>query len=122
MESRDARIAENESLFREMNERLAAWEERQAAPATTRHMFFCECANRVCHDRVCLSIPEYEAVRESPVRFAVLPDHVRPDIERVVGEGQGYVVVEKDERVRYILEQSDPRRTATPDGGRAKPR
>jgi hypothetical protein len=105
VDSRDARMAENEALFREMNERMAVWEERQGAPLE-KHMFFCECARRACHERVCLTIPEYVAVRESPVRFAVLPGHDVPGLERVVEERQGYVVVEKHERFRHVVEQA----------------
>jgi hypothetical protein len=115
-EPRDERLAENEALFREMNERMAAWQERRDAPLE-KHMFFCECASRVCHERVHMTIPEYVAVRESPVRFAVLPEHVFPGLERVVEEREGYVIVEKHERFRHVVEQADERWAASPDGG-----
>ena len=119
MESREARIAENEALFRAMNERMAGWPERREAPATQKHLFFCECGNRVCHDRVCLSIPEYASVRESPVRFAVLPGHVFPEVERVVARREGYVVVEKQERFRTVIEQAATRYGDAGSDGRA---
>jgi hypothetical protein len=110
-------MAENEALFRAMNERMAAWDERRDAPSE-KHMFFCECANRVCHERVCLTIPEYVAVRDNPLRFAVLPGHVRPDIEQVAEEHEGYVVVEKHDRFRYVIEQVTDRWGINPDGAK----
>jgi hypothetical protein len=114
--SLEDRIAENEALFRAMNERLAEWEERQAAPAE-KHMFFCECGNRQCRERVCLTVAEYRSLRESPVRFAVLPGHVVPAVERVVEKREGYVVVEKEERFQRVIEQAPERWTVEPDGG-----
>lgn len=109
MGSRNVRIAENQALFRAMNERMAVWDERQEAPANERHLFFCECGEETCHERVCLSLPDYETVRESPVRFAVLPGHLFPEAERVVEERDGYLVVEKYDDVRSIVERSNPR-------------
>ena len=120
VDPRDARMAENEALFRAMNERMASWEERQEAPATEKHMFFCECASRRCHQRVYLTIAEYVAVRESPVRFAVLRDHVFPGLERIVEEHGGYVVVEKHERFRRVVEQAEERWSMSRDGGRRR--
>jgi hypothetical protein len=108
MGSRDARIAENEALFRAMNESMAEWDERRDAPATEKHLFFCECCNRICHERVCLTIPEYTAVRESPMRFVVLPGHVFPDLESVVETREAYLVVEKFERFRRIIDEAAP--------------
>ena len=106
MESRDARIAENEALFRAMNESMAGWDERRDAPASDKHLFFCECCNRVCYERVCLSIPEYMAVRESPMRFVVLPGHVFPEFESVAEQHEEYLVVEKFEQFRHIIAQA----------------
>lgn len=115
MGSRDEKVAENQALFREMNARLASWEERREAP-TERHLFFCECGERACHERVCLTIGEYASVREHPMRFAVLPGHVRPEIERAVEEHERYVVVEKHDRFRYVVERVASRWGANPDG------
>jgi hypothetical protein len=117
VDSRDARLAENETLFRAANERMAAWEERQEAPPTEKHLFFCECASRRCQERVSLTIREYVAVRESPVRFVVLREHVFPGLERIIEEHEGYVVVEKHERFRHVVEQANDRWAVNRDGG-----
>jgi len=60
-----------------------------------------------------LTRPEYEAVRSEPTRFAVLPGHVFSRAERVVEEHDGYLTVEKNEDVRGIVEETDPRRVVT---------
>jgi len=107
---RKARIAENEAQYRTINERVAKWEERQASSPTERHPFLCECGLDRCDERLLLTMLEYESLRADPMRFGVLPHHVIRDSERVVEQHEGYVVVEKNEEVRGIVEAMDPRR------------
>jgi hypothetical protein len=59
-----------------------------------------------------LTRAEYESVRSEPARFAVLPGHVFSEAERVIEEHDGYLIVEKNEDVRGIVE-TDPRRVVT---------
>jgi hypothetical protein len=106
MASRNERIAFNEALFRAGNERMHAFEERSEDPPTERHPCFCECGDAECKGRVWLTTAEYEAIRADEMRFAVLVGHVMPEAERVVSEHDGrYIVVEKHESVRAIVEQ-----------------
>ena len=109
MATRKERIALNEAMFREGNERMGAWEERQEASAAEKQLFLCECADRECREHVSLTMPEYETVRADPMHFAILPGHERPDAERVVESYAGYLVIEKHEDVRDIVEGTDPR-------------
>jgi hypothetical protein len=110
MALREERIAENEAMFRAFNEGIASWSGRQDAAATARIEFYCECGDRTCFERVELTGPEYEALRQNSARFAVLPWHVIADVERVVETRPGYVIIEKHERFRHMVERSDPRR------------
>ena len=110
MDLRAERIAENEATFRVINERLASCSESRQAPEGARIEFYCECGDETCFERVMLADPEYRALRADPTRFAVAPGHVKPEVERVVKEHPGYVVVEKNERVRRIVEQIAPYR------------
>lgn len=103
--ARAERIAFNEAAFRAGNERMHAYEERQAGPPSTRHMYICECGDGDCKGRLWLTRTEYEALRENELRFGVLVGHVFPDMERVVSEHDGYLVVEKDEEVRAIVDR-----------------
>src|SRR5215218_7002383 len=109
---RKSRIARNQSLFRGFNEAVMVWPDRQAAPATDKFSFYCECADPKCFERVWLTGPEYEAVRADSARFVVAPGHVFPSAERVFEEHDGYQIVQKDEDVRHIVEQLDPRKVA----------
>jgi hypothetical protein len=112
MGSRADRVAENEAVFRQINERVASWEEHQEAAPTDTIMFFCECGNLKCFERVCLTRPEYKALRTNPARFAVVPGHEVPDVEQVVERHAGYFLVEKHEAFRDIVEATDPRKGA----------
>jgi hypothetical protein len=48
-----------------------------------------------CTSLISATIEEYETVRERPDQFLVLPDPVDPELERVVGKTDRFVVVEK---------------------------
>ena len=52
---------------------------------------------------------EYEKVRADPMHFALVSGHECPEAERVVEEYEGYVVIEKHEDVRRVVERTDPR-------------
>ena len=62
---KEARIAQTESVFRYVNERIAETSERfDAADAE----FVCECADAECYHRIEAPLEEYEQVRTSPPR------------------------------------------------------
>jgi hypothetical protein len=88
------RLEKNERLFREVNERIREVGER-FSDELTRFDFFCECADFTCTQRLTLALREYESVRAHPARFAVLPGHELPELERIVERNERYVVVEK---------------------------
>lgn len=104
---REQRIAENETLFRAANERMADWEERDRVEAAD--LYFCECADPQCNEKVRLRGPDYERVRSDPCHFFVVSGHETPDVETVIESREGWVLVEKDPGVREIVEATDPR-------------
>ena len=91
------RQARNEALVREVNERINAID--RAAAGGENHDtfgFHCECGrNDGCHERVWMTLQEYEHVREQDDRFALLPGHQTDELERVVERHDGYVIVDK---------------------------
>ena len=113
MVSREDRIARNEVLHREVNERMRQIEEGLSARGVVEPRefdeYFCECGLDGCTEKIHLSAEEYEHVRSSPIRFAVVPDHVIPDVERVVGDHDRFVTVEKPVGEQAIARQTDPR-------------
>ena len=111
MTTQQEQLALNQATGRIANERIAAWPERQDAAASGEaQAFFCECGNTKCRKPLRLTSAEYEAVRAHSRRFPVAPGHVYPDVERIIEDHDGYVVVEKFEEVSAILTATDPRR------------
>jgi hypothetical protein len=104
------RAAQNQTLFREVNERVGKLTETLNR-VTLRNDWICECANTECFEPVELSIEEYEALRLHPARFAVFPGdtHVVPEAERIVERTDRYWVVEKIEVAGRIATENDPR-------------
>src|SRR3954451_11591070 len=100
-----------EAAFRIANERTARWEERHAEGRT--ELYLCECAEQPCRKRVELTRQQYEAVRADARHFVVLPGHVFPDLETVVGSFAGYEVIEKPSALMELLLETDPRSPAT---------
>jgi len=106
----DERAAENEALWREVNENVEAEAGRLDVPPETRARFVCECGNDGCTVVIEVPLLVYEWVRANPRRFIVLPAHVAREVEHVVERAAGYAIVEKDtpDSIR-IVEERDPR-------------
>lgn len=101
------RLAQNEMIFRELNERLEAghW----PGDETTVVAFRCECAHLGCNRLLELTPADYERVRANPRRFVVITGHERPEVETVVERIGDYLVVEKRGDSGEIAESHDPR-------------
>jgi hypothetical protein len=107
LDDRQERAARNQSLFREVNERI----EEVIGKLSMFHDFVCECATAECSETISLTHDEYEAIRQHPARFAVTPGHVVADVETVVGgEPVRYLAVEKADRAAEVATHFDPRR------------
>jgi hypothetical protein len=98
MSSRETleRIAENQSRFREANERIEQ-------TADSMHLvgpipFVCECPTAACTELVRMTIAEYEGIRANDRRFFVLPGHEGPAVQSGAGE-----VIGGDADGRYVL-------------------
>jgi hypothetical protein len=108
LEGQRRRAARNQSLFREVNERI----EVLSSPASFAG-FVCECMNETCDDQVSLTLEEYEHVRSGSNRFLVLPGHDVVEVEETVERGDRYLVVAKLGTGGDVAESLDPRRRAT---------
>jgi hypothetical protein len=101
------RAARTESLFREVNERIAETADRFEAGEA---QFVCECADPACTERIVAELDDYEDVRGDGARFMVANGHCDERIEQVVDEKGPYDVVEKDHpKVEPIVRDLDPR-------------
>ncbi len=101
------RLAANETVFREVNEGI----ERGQWPGEDREPvgFRCECARLGCNLLVELTLGEYERVRAHPRRFMMVPGHEIPEVETVIEQRPGYVVVQKREEAGDQAAATDPR-------------
>ena len=102
------RAAENESTFREVNEKLEKRAD-ELALSSGRTPYLCECDDERCTQVVLLTGEEYEQVRAGPRTFLLVADHQSPD-DRVVRTEADYVVIEKTGEKGTLVEQRYPRR------------
>ncbi|MGH3044064.1 MAG: hypothetical protein ACRDM2_04995 [Gaiellaceae bacterium] len=108
MGAREERVARNEALFREVNERIKQVNAGLATVEATDYL--CECGDEGCTDPISLTMAEYEAVRAEPTHFAVVSGHVVPDIEQVVASTNRYSIVAKtDPDAVKVVVAEDPR-------------
>ena len=107
MDAREQRMAQNEALFREVNEKIEAAAHKLGP--TVPYEFLCECANADCTFRLTLPISVYEAVRADPRQFAVLPLHYTPEVEELVVQEETHWVVRKTGEAGEYVEHLDPR-------------
>ena len=87
------RKAKNEAIFREVNQRIEKIADEFDVPGEAT--FVCECGDAGCTERVNMTLGEDQQVRADGARFAVLPGHDDPSVERVVERNQRFAVVEK---------------------------
>jgi hypothetical protein len=93
------RIAENEVVLREVNERIAEktsdLEARGLAEDDETSEYLCACGRPDCEESLKLTVTELEEAHEREDQFVVAPGHENPAIEDVVSRHDGYSVVRK---------------------------
>lgn len=100
LEARQVRLGKNQALFRAVNGEINQIEQTTVGPLN----LLCECASPTCGAYIELTRGEYEAIRQDPAHFFVLPDHVFPEVETIVDDRARYVIVEKFGAGRRIVE------------------
>jgi hypothetical protein len=105
-EGREERLANNEIVFRSVNERI---QEMALTFGGDDYEFVCECAARGCLERIVLTRRQYEHVRGEGTRFFVVPGHENVEVELVAERYPTYFVVEKDGHAGVIADLADPR-------------
>ena len=85
------RLVRSQILFREVNERLRETVGSYQGPLE----FLCECSSEECTATVGLDLEEYERIRSHANLFLVTTGHERLEVDRVVDQGEGYILVEK---------------------------
>jgi hypothetical protein len=108
-ESRPSRLAQNEILYRSINERIENINKELDTVASFKGEWICECSDMHCTTRVVATIAEYESVRSNPRTFIVAPGHVDPYVEHVVRGNERFTVVEKEGAAAEAAELQDAR-------------
>jgi hypothetical protein len=107
MRSEELRIAKTESLFRDVNERIAETAERIGA---NEAVLVCECGDRECGQQIAAPLQDYEEMRANGSHFLVSPGHEIPEHERVVKTKPGFRIVAKLRNVGAVARRLNPRR------------
>jgi hemin uptake protein HemP len=85
---RAQRIVQTETFFRAVNEEIAALEGQ---------VFLCECGNPACMAAITLTRESLARLHNGKNTFVVLKGHELPDVETVIAEENGYLIVSKEQ-------------------------
>jgi hypothetical protein len=105
------RLARNQALFREVNERLLELSDGFQDGSMT---FVCECSSEDCTATVTMAHEDYESVRAHSTFFVVLTGHELLEVEKVIDRRDGFTIVQKVTESDYAA-QTDPRREDSSD-------
>jgi hypothetical protein len=110
-QTRRARLAANEAIYRAVNEQIEELNQTlKAAAKETALQMVCECADLECAEHISVDPETYERVRSDPTWFIVLPGHEIDDVEDLVEQHDGFNVVCKHKGAgKQVAEQTDPR-------------
>jgi hypothetical protein len=109
VDAREERLAKNEIIFREVNERIKDTTKASVLRGERNLGFLCECSNVDCTLRLQLVLPDYERARRDPAQFIVALGHEVPEIEEVVLVADTFQVVRKAGAAAILAETRDPR-------------
>ena len=109
-EQEQIRAARNQSLYRLVNEKIQPVNQAFTDALDIEGEWICECADEHCSEPMRMTLAEYEELRSHANRFAVLPGHLYPEVEDVVGQTDRYLLVEKIGKAGEIATETDPRR------------
>ena len=106
---RQERLAANQALYRRVNEQIKALNQAFESTAGIRGEWVCECPDTDCTTMIAAQLFEYEEVRLNARRFLVHPEHIFPEVERVVDTNERFTIVEKFAAGAEVAEAADPR-------------
>jgi hypothetical protein len=105
VDERHERIAKNETVFRAANREIE--QAVQEAGGGTHQLIevLCECGRQGCRGVISVTVADYDGVHAQDDRFVVLRGHESTEVERVVEERAGYIVVDKIGEAEDIVEE-----------------
>jgi hypothetical protein len=106
LREREQRAAQNQLLFRAVNERIASLAERALLPEIVPIEVTCECVDMSCTTTVQVPLREFAEIDRATNRFLVVPGHELPDLEDVVERRDRFLIVAKRGAGADLVEQS----------------
>jgi hypothetical protein len=94
-DTRRQRLADNESAFREINERIDERVERWQQLEQAYERVVCECSDSQCAERIPVTPAEHRMARRHTGWFLIARKHDNADLERVVYRTERFWIVEK---------------------------
>jgi hypothetical protein len=107
-EERQRRAAQNQLLFRSVNEQIVGMTENFRADLSDIDLV-CECWSSSCTGTIRCRLEEFEMIDRTGNMFIVLPGHEDLLVEDVVDASNSYVVVRKRDLAARIVEQAQAR-------------
>jgi hypothetical protein len=104
VDERARRVAENEILFRQVNDLVVGGGRRRAE----NFEIICECADTGCMDHVRVTTESYERARGRPTDFLLKPGHVEPEFETIIESHKDFVLVRKTGEAAALARKLDP--------------
>src|SRR3954469_12141439 len=93
--SRSARDPQRGTLSRGQRPHRGARGTRPWPGAGRGLPLLCECARTECSSPIEVDPETFDRVRENPLRFLVAPGHEQLELETVIEQRPGYLIVEK---------------------------
>lgn len=110
MDEKRRRRAENEAVFREVNERIEGLQRTFALAEGEQLHIVCECDRLDCNAGLDVPVETYERTRADSARFLISPGHEDDEVEDVVDTGGNYLVVRKKPgEPERVARETDPR-------------
>jgi hypothetical protein len=108
------RVARNQSMFRDANERIEKSAEELLEDTAAAVPFICECPEPTCTSIARLSLVDYEMVRSRGDWFFAAPGHEvcvvdGEEVARIVKRYAGYSLMEKIGAAGEAAARLDPR-------------
>jgi hypothetical protein len=97
------KIFDNEQMFEQANTQMAAATSSLAPEHFPKDFvleLYCECANKLCLERVGIAYEDYKKTKADTATFVVKPEHYLPEFERLAGKTMHYwIIVKRPEKL-----------------------
>jgi hypothetical protein len=106
LQERQVRAAQNQLLFRAVNDRIRELGER-ILDSVSELDFACECADPSCMKTISMPVADFAAIEQVENQFVVLRGHEISEVEDVIAEHDGYLIVSKrDAAEEFVKDHS----------------